>query len=133
MMITVIIALEFHLTTSSTHLFFLDFLPFALNSSVPQGALLPHLDWPKILIQVWIPVFWLVLIISEFFTVQIKQVLCLTVLCCAVLSHFSCVHLCDLMDCSPPVSSVHGTLQARKPQWVSTPSSKGSSQPRYQT
>ena len=26
--------------------------------------------------------------------------------------------LCDPMDCSPPVSSVHGTSQARLLEWV---------------
>ena len=31
---------------------------------------------------------------------------------------------------SPPGSSVHGILQARIPEWVATPSSMGSSQPR---
>ena len=35
-------------------------------------------------------------------------------LCCAVLRRFfSCVWLCDPMDCSPPGCSVHGILQAR--------------------
>ena len=33
--------------------------------------------------------------------------------CAFVLSHFSRIRLYDLMDCSPPGSSVHGTLQAR--------------------
>ena len=28
-----------------------------------------------------------------------------------MLSHFSCVRLCNLMDCSLPGSSVHGILQ----------------------
>ena len=37
---------------------------------------------------------------------------------------------CDLMDCSPPVPSVHGILQARILEWVAISSSKGSSQPR---
>ena len=37
------------------------------------------------------------------------------------------------MDCSPPGSSVHGILQARIPEWVAMPSSRGSSQPRDQT
>ena len=41
--------------------------------------------------------------------------------------------LCDPMDCSLPVSSVHGILQARIPEWVAMPSSRGSSQPRDQT
>ena len=33
-----------------------------------------------------------------------------TVLCAQSLS---CVQLCDLVDCSPPGSLVHGVLQAR--------------------
>ena len=35
------------------------------------------------------------------------------------------------MICSPPGSSVHETLQARIPEWVAIPFSKGSSWPRY--
>ena len=45
----------------------------------------------------------------------------------------SCPTLCDPMDCSPPGSSVHGSLQARIPEWVAMPSSRGSSPPRDQT
>ena len=45
----------------------------------------------------------------------------------------SCPALCNPMDYSPPGSSVHGILQARKLEWVAIPSSKGSSQPRDQT
>ena len=45
----------------------------------------------------------------------------------------SCLTLCDLMDQSPPGSSVHGILQARIPAWVATSSSKGSSPPKNQT
>ena len=45
----------------------------------------------------------------------------------------SCPTLCDPMDCSPPGSSVHGTSQARKLEWVAMPSSRGSSSPRDQT
>ena len=37
------------------------------------------------------------------------------------------------MDCSPPVSSVHGILQARILEWVAYPFFRGSSQPRDQT
>ena len=33
----------------------------------------------------------------------------------------SCLTLCDLMDCSPPGSSVHGILQARILGWVAIP------------
>ena len=42
----------------------------------------------------------------------------------------SCPTLCDLMDCSPPGSSVHRIFQARILEWVSISSSKGSSWPR---
>ena len=34
----------------------------------------------------------------------------------------SCPTLCDLMDCSPPGSSVHGILQAGILEWVAIPS-----------
>ena len=45
-----------------------------------------------------------------------------------------CPTLCDTMDCSPPVSSVHrDSFQARTLEWVVMPSSRGSSQPRNQT
>ena len=40
----------------------------------------------------------------------------------------SCLTLCDLMDCSPPGSSVMGILQTRILEWVAMPSSRGSSQ-----
>ena len=48
-------------------------------------------------------------------------------------SRFSCVRLCDPVDCSPPGSSVCGILQERILEWVAMPSSRGSSQPRDQT
>ena len=44
-----------------------------------------------------------------------------------------CPALCNSMDCSPPGSSVHGTLQARILEWVAFPFSRGSSQPRNRT
>ena len=37
------------------------------------------------------------------------------------------------MDCSPPGSSVHGTLRAGILEWAAVPSSRGSSPPRDQT
>ena len=40
--------------------------------------------------------------------------------------------LCEPMNCSPPGSSVQGSLQARILQWVAIPSSRGSSRPRDQ-
>ena len=54
-------------------------------------------------------------------------------MCCAMLSLFSRVRLCHPMDCGPPGSSVHGLLQARILEWVTVPSSRGSSQPRDYT
>ena len=41
----------------------------------------------------------------------------------------SCLTLWDPMDCSLPVSSVHGILQARILEWAAMPSSRGSSRP----
>ena len=41
--------------------------------------------------------------------------------------------LCNTIDCSPPVSSVHGILQAGILECVAIPFSKASSQPRDQT
>ena len=49
-----------------------------------------------------------------------------------ILRHLSHVGLCHL-GCSPPGSSMHGILQARLLEWVSMPSSRGSSQPRDRT
>ena len=58
-------------------------------------------------------------------------------LLCNVSSVFiaqSCLTPCDPMDCSPPGSSVHESLQARILEWVAISSSReGSSQPRDQT
>ena len=42
----------------------------------------------------------------------------------------SCATLCDPMDCSLPVSSVHGILQARILEWVVILFSRASSQPK---
>ena len=36
-----------------------------------------------------------------------------------------CLTLCNPMDCSPPVSFVHGMLQARILEWVARPFSGG--------
>ena len=45
----------------------------------------------------------------------------------------SCPTLCDPVDCSPPISSVHGILQARILECVAISFSRGSSRPRDQT
>ena len=41
--------------------------------------------------------------------------------------------LCNLMDCNPPGSSVHGIFQARIVEWVAISFSRGCSWPRDQT
>ena len=41
-----------------------------------------------------------------------------------------CPTLCDIVDCSPPSSSIHGILQARTLEWVAISFSRGSSWPR---
>ena len=43
-----------------------------------------------------------------------------------------CLTLCDPMDCSPPVSSIHGILQARLLGWIAVFFSRGSSWPKDQ-
>ena len=46
--------------------------------------------------------------------------------CCVLcLVTQSCPTLCDLIDCCPPGSSVHGILQARIMEWVAISSSRG--------
>ena len=48
----------------------------------------------------------------------------------------TCIHaklLCNIMDCSPPGSSVRGILQARILEWVAIPFSRRSSWPRDPT
>ena len=44
-----------------------------------------------------------------------------------------CLTLCDPKGCSLSGSSVQGILQARTLVWVTIPSSRGSSQPKYHT
>ena len=46
---------------------------------------------------------------------------------CVYLVAQSCPTLCDSIGCSPSGPSVHGILQARILEWVSMPSSRGSS------
>ena len=49
-----------------------------------------------------------------------------------VLSHFSCLTLCSLMDYGMPSSSDHGILPSRILEWVAMHSSRGSSWPRIE-
>ena len=48
-------------------------------------------------------------------------------LCMRAQSLLSCPTLCNPMDCSLLGSSVHGTFQARVPEWVAISFSRGSS------
>ena len=50
----------------------------------------------------------------------------------ASVSHLVVSDFWDLMDCSPPGSSLHGILQARILEWVAIPFSRKSSWPRDQ-
>ena len=54
--------------------------------------------------------------------------------CVCVRAHARSLQLCstlyDPMNCSPPVSSVHGIIQSRTLEWVVISLSRGSSQPR---
>ena len=47
--------------------------------------------------------------------------------CVRVCVCYSCLTLCDPMDCSPPGSSFYGILQAWILEWVAMPFSRGSS------
>ena len=49
--------------------------------------------------------------------------------CACLLGCFSCIQLCDPVDCSSPGSLVHGILQARILEWVAMPYSRGSASP----
>ena len=55
---------------------------------------------------------------------------CVCVCMCAHSRAQLCPTLWDPMDCSPPVSSVHGIFQARILEWVAIFYSRGSSWPR---
>ena len=60
---------------------------------------------------------------------QHMNIACLKDSCmCVTHSLQSYLTLCDPMDCSPPGSSIHGILQARKLERAAMPSSRGSFQ-----
>ena len=59
-------------------------------------------------------------IFNQWFTISVVVVVLVAQLCPT---------LCDPMDCGPPCSSVHGTLQEKILEWISIPFS----QPRAQT
>ena len=61
----------------------------------------------------------------SFFITTLRLIFSVRMLSCS-----ACPTLCNSMDCSSPGSSVLGILQARILEWVATPSSRISSQPR---
>ena len=88
----------------------------------------------------WIPLqlklFSLHIVIMMVYKVSVSKpletvlaVVCVCV-CARAKSLHSCPILCNPTDCSPLGSSVHGILQARLLEWVASPFSKRSSQPR---
>ena len=64
-------------------------------------------------------------IFNQWFTISVVVIVVLVTQLCPT--------LCDLMDCGPPGSSVHGILQEKTLEWIAIPFSRGSSQPRAQT
>ena len=60
------------------------------------------------------------------------RAVCVCVCVCACAIAQSCMTLHHPIDCSPPVSPIHGTSQARILQWFAISSSRGSSRPRDQ-
>ena len=81
-----------------------------------------HLRWSYVL-QHWLTVLW------TYSLTLCSRMFGLSFTLCAQ----SCPAPCDPVDCGPPASTVHGILQARIPEWVVIPYSRGSSPPRDQT
>ena len=71
-------------------------------------------------------------ILNIYVCVCVRARTCVQVYVCVQSLH-SCLTLCDLMDCSPSVSSVHGIFLARILEWVAIPFSMGSFQLRDRT
>ena len=57
---------------------------------------------------------------------------CVCVCVCINVHAELCLTFCDLLNCNPPGSSVHGLSQERILEWVTITSSRGSSRPRNQ-
>ena len=53
--------------------------------------------------------------------------MCVCVCVCARALAQLCLTLCDPVVCIPPVSSVHGIVQTRVPEWAAVSSFRGSS------
>ena len=79
----------------------------------------------------WLAELQVMAILFTYDKILISQIISMMCVCVCVYSAASVVS--DPMGCSPPGSSVHGILQARILEWVSMPTSRGSSQSRGQT
>ena len=88
--------------------------------TAPSALLCPR-TWPPPCLPLWVPVGW---------DCSHPAPHVLSPLCVHTLVTQPCLILCDPVNYSPPVSSVHGISQARILQWVAMPSSRGSSWPR---
>ena len=73
----------------------------------------------------------LLLLMEEFS--KFVVICCFYIMKVKVLVTHSCPTLCDLMDYSPPGSSVHGDSPSKNTRVVAIPFFKGSSQPRDKT
>ena len=102
-----------------------------VRSSVQQSVSVVHIH-VSILFQILFP-FRLLQNIwqsAQCYTISLCWLSILNTEVCACSVAQPCLTLCHPMSCSPPGSSVPGMLQARIVEWVATPFSRGSSQPR---
>ena len=76
----------------------------------------------------WVAISFSIIILVRFVVVIIEWMF-ITIVASAK-SLQTCLTFCSPIDCSPPVSSVPGILQARILEWVTMPSFKGSTPPR---
>ena len=70
---------------------------------------------------------------TKMFNKHVKRCSNISLYVCMLSCFSPLLTLCNPMDCSPAVSSVHGILQTGILEWVAVPSSRESSQPRDQT
>ena len=72
------------------------------------------------------------ILLRNFASVFVRGVCVCVCVCVCVLNHFSCVQLCDIMDCRPSGFCVHGISHVRILEWISISFSRGSFQLRDQ-
>ena len=77
-------------------------------------------------VYIYICMYVYIYIYLNHFAIQWKFAQHVNQLCLDCLVAKLCLALCNRMDCSPPVSSIHGISQARILEWVAISLSKGS-------